>query len=167
MPRSTLVCVSSIAAVAILAGCGSSNSSSSSTAASSSASSSASAAPAASSVALITTKHEKVGTVLAYGPKRLTVYLFEADHGTSSCTGTCAKVWPPVTGKPQAGHGADAAALGTVKRSDGTTQVTYRGHPLYRYIKDGDDHDAYGQGLKQFGAPWYVLAPSGKKIDKS
>lgn len=130
-----------------------------------SSSSTASAAPAA----LITTKHsKKLGTILAYGHKELTVYLFEADHGAkSSCAGACASVWPPVTGKPKADGGALQGDLGTVRRADGTLQVTYKGHPLYRFAKDGDDHDAYGQGLKSFGAPWYALAPSGAKVDKS
>jgi predicted lipoprotein with Yx(FWY)xxD motif len=128
-------------------------------------SSTASAAP----VALITTKHDKkLGMILAYGPKTMTVYLFEGDHGAkSSCTGACASAWPPVTGKPQAAGSALHGDLGTVRRSDGTLQVTYKGHPLYRFIKDGDNHDAYGQGVKAFGASWYVLAPSGAKVDKS
>jgi predicted lipoprotein with Yx(FWY)xxD motif len=60
-----------------------------------------------------------------------------------------------------------AADLGTTTRSDGTTQVTYKGHPLYFYSKDGDAGDAYGQGLKSFGAGWYVLKPSGVKVDNS
>jgi predicted lipoprotein with Yx(FWY)xxD motif len=108
--------------------------------------------------------------VLAAGPKKLTVYLWDADKGSkSTCTGACTKVWPPVTssGAPQAGGQAVAAALGTTTRPDGTVQVTYRGHPLYFYSKDGDSGDAYGQGSKSFGAGWYVLAPSGNKIDKS
>jgi predicted lipoprotein with Yx(FWY)xxD motif len=45
--------------------------------------------------------------------------------------------------------------------------VTYDGHPLYRYVKDGDAGDAYGEGIKSFGAEWYALAPSGKKVDLS
>ena len=86
--------------------------------------------------------------------------------------GACATVWPPVTttGKAQAAGQAMAADLGTITRADGTMQVTYKGHPLYFYakdVKDGDAGDTYGQGLKSFGADWYVLAPSGKKIDKS
>jgi predicted lipoprotein with Yx(FWY)xxD motif len=60
-----------------------------------------------------------------------------------------------------------AADLGTITRPDGTMQVTYKGHPLYFYAKDGDAGDAYGEGLKSFGADWYVLTPAGKKIDKS
>jgi predicted lipoprotein with Yx(FWY)xxD motif len=100
----------------------------------------------------------------------MTVYLFEADKGpTSTCSGACAAVWPPVTasGHPKATGGALAADLATITRSDGATQLTYKGHPLYYYAKDGDKGDAYGQGLKSFGAGWYVLAPSGNKIDKS
>jgi predicted lipoprotein with Yx(FWY)xxD motif len=45
--------------------------------------------------------------------------------------------------------------------------VTYKGHPLYYFVKDKDDGDAYGQGTKAFGASWYVLTPSGNKIDES
>lgn len=106
--------------------------------------------------------------ILAYGPKRLTVYVFEADkQATSTCSGTCAQVWPPVTGKPRAAGGATRADLGTLTRPDGTTQVTYKGHPLYLYVKDKDDGDAYGEGLKSFGAGWYALNPAGKKVDRS
>jgi predicted lipoprotein with Yx(FWY)xxD motif len=110
------------------------------------------------------------GTILAAGPKRLTVYLFEGDHGTvSSCTGTCAQVWPPVTtaSVPTASGAAVTADLGTTTRSDGTKQVTYKGHPLYFYVKDKDNGDAYGQGVHGFGADWYVLKPSGVKVDHS
>jgi predicted lipoprotein with Yx(FWY)xxD motif len=102
------------------------------------------------------------------GPKKLTVYLFEGDTGrASSCTGACATVWPAVTGQPKASGRALSADLGTITRPDGTTQVTYKGHPLYLYAKDKDDGDTYGQGLKSFGADWYVLAPSGNKVDTS
>jgi predicted lipoprotein with Yx(FWY)xxD motif len=51
--------------------------------------------------------------------------------------------------------------------SEGGTQVTYNGHPLYLYVKDKDDGDSYGEGVNGFGASWYVLAPSGKKVDNS
>jgi predicted lipoprotein with Yx(FWY)xxD motif len=116
----------------------------------------------------VQTKHGKLGTVLAAGPKRLTVYLFEADKSTASaCSGACAKVWPPVTtqGKPTASGGAVSGDLGTTMRSDGSEQVTYKGHPLYFYGDDKDSGDSYGQGSTQFGAGWYVLKPDGSKID--
>jgi predicted lipoprotein with Yx(FWY)xxD motif len=109
----------------------------------------------------------KVGTALADGQGR-TLYLFEADKGsTSTCNGACASIWPPATtsGKPTAGPGVDAAKLGTTRRSDGALELTYSGHPLYRYAPDTKAGDATGQGLNQFGAKWYVLAASGSKID--
>ena len=97
-----------------------------------------------------------------------TMYLFEADKsGTSTCDGACAAAWPPVTvtGSPQAGSGVDQALLGTVKRDDGTMQLTYNKHPLYYFAADtaaGQDH---GQGSKEFGAGWYVVNAQGSKID--
>jgi predicted lipoprotein with Yx(FWY)xxD motif len=172
------------AVVLAAAGCGSSKKSTTSTssAASSSSqssgyapktastSSSAAAQAPAGPAEAIKAKKNKLGTILAVGPKRLTVYLFEGDKGSeSACTGACEQVWPPVTvsSAPTAGAGAVSGDLGTITRSDGTKQVTYKGHPLYTYVKDRDDGDAYGQGSKAFGADWYVLAPTGKKIDKS
>jgi predicted lipoprotein with Yx(FWY)xxD motif len=159
-----------------LAGCGSSSSTTSSSAASSApaatttanTSSTTTATPAAASGETIATKHSKLGTILAAGPKHLTVYLFEADKGgQSACSGDCAQDWPPVTtdAEAQASGAAVSADLGTITRSDGTKQVTYKGHPLYFFIKDKDDGDAYGQGSKAFGAGWYVLKPNGSKVD--
>jgi predicted lipoprotein with Yx(FWY)xxD motif len=117
----------------------------------------------------ITTKHDpKLGTILAAGSDRLSVYLFEADNGgKSACSGACATYWPPVVGKAVAHGQAHAADLGTIARADGSTQVTYNGHPLYYFVKDKDDGDAYGQGSTAFGAGWYVLKPSGSKVDDS
>jgi predicted lipoprotein with Yx(FWY)xxD motif len=171
--KSTLTAIAPVLGAVLIAACGGTSKSGTSSAASPAASQSRSSAQPSSSthpapVALITTKHAKLGTVLAVGPKRLTVYLFEADKGgKSTCMGACAKVWPPVLGKPKAGRGASSRNLGTIKRPDGATQVTYRGHPLYRFVKDEDDGDAYGQGIKSFGAEWYALEPSGAKLDDS
>jgi predicted lipoprotein with Yx(FWY)xxD motif len=176
--RRPLALGATAAVAALLAGCGSSSSSSSSTAASTPASTASTQSTAASTGTTaangpgvaVEGKHAKLGTILAAGPKKLTVYMFEADKGTtSSCSGACAKVWPPVTtsGAPMAAAGAVSADLGTTKRSDGTEQVTYKGHPLYFYDDDKDAGDAYGQGSKAFGASWYVLKPSGSKLDES
>jgi predicted lipoprotein with Yx(FWY)xxD motif len=166
--------VAATAVVALLAGCGASSSSSSSSSAASApvstptqSTASTSTAAASTGVAVVT-KSGKLGTILAAGPKRLTVYLFEADKGTTpSCSGACVKVWPPVTttGKPTASGAAVSADLGTTMRSDGTEQVTYKGHPLYYYDDDKDSGDAYGQGSKSFGAGWYVLKANGSKVD--
>jgi predicted lipoprotein with Yx(FWY)xxD motif len=118
----------------------------------------------------ITTEHTPLGTVLAAGPKHLTVYLFAADTGsTSTCSGACAQVWPPVTttGAPKAEGEAVAADLGTTTRSEGTKQVTYKGHPLYWYVSDSKAGETTGQGVQSFGAAWWVLAPSGSEITGS
>jgi predicted lipoprotein with Yx(FWY)xxD motif len=180
--KNSLTLATAVTALALLAGCGSSSKTTSSTGAAAASSApattaaspyshaSSSATTATSSGMVITSKHDKLGTVLAAGPKKLTVYLFEADKGAASaCSGACAAAWPPVTtsGSPQSSASAVAADLGTITRSDGSKQVTYKGHPLYYFIKDKDAGDAYGQGAKAFGASWYVLAPSGNKIDPS
>lgn len=168
------------ASLIVLAGCGSSSSttsSSASTAAAAPSTTTAATAPASTTAAaaapaggeLIVTKHSKFGTIVAAGPKRLTVYLFEGDKGgQSACAGACASAWPPVTtsAAARAGGAAVASDLGTITRSDGTKQVTYKGHPLYFFVKDQDDGDAYGEGSNAFGAGWYVLTPSGQKIDE-
>jgi predicted lipoprotein with Yx(FWY)xxD motif len=99
-----------------------------------------------------------------------TLYLFEADkNGTSACSGACASAWPPdtVTGAPTAGSGVNQAMLGTIKRADGTMQVTYNGHPLYYFTADTAGGAAHGQGVKAFGAGWYVVSAGGSKIDTS
>lgn len=164
----------------IAAGCGGSKSSSSTSAASAypseaekstATTTTPATTPPTGGGATVTVKHaSKLGTILAVGSKKMTVYMFEGDKGAaSSCTGACASVWPPVTtsGGPTASGAASSADLGTITRSDGATQVTYKGHPLYFFAKDKDSGDAYGQGVHGFGADWYVLAPSGSKVDNS
>ena len=99
-----------------------------------------------------------------------TVYLFEKDTGPmSTCSGACATEWPPVTtsGKPTAGDGLSASMLGTTKRSDGTTQVTFNDHPLYRFEGDQKPGDTSGQGLDFFGGKWFVLSPAGDEVTGS
>jgi predicted lipoprotein with Yx(FWY)xxD motif len=109
----------------------------------------------------------KLGQVLV-DSKGLTVYLFLADRGTTSnCnSASCVQYWPPVltNGAPQAGTGVNASLLGTTTRTDGTTQVTYGGHPLYLFLSDMKAGDVTGQGVNAFGAPWYVVSPSGMQI---
>ncbi|WP_406098947.1 hypothetical protein [Streptomyces canus] len=111
----------------------------------------------------------KLGTILVDGKGR-TLYLFEADKSTTStCDGACATAWPPLltSGSPSVGGSAKSSLLATSKRSDGTTQVTYHGHPLYGYAGDSTPGDTNGQALNQFGAEWYVLDAGGNKVDLS
>jgi predicted lipoprotein with Yx(FWY)xxD motif len=99
--------------------------------------------------------------------KGRTVYLFVADKGKASvCYGQCAVYWPPVLTRdsPQAGPGVAANLLGTTRRTDGTIEVTYGGHPLYYFVADKKVGDTLGQGVDGFGGPWYVVGPSGQRI---
>src|ERR1700712_5232092 len=159
------------AAALLAAACGSSGSGTSggSTGAGGYGAPPASSAPAAAAQAAAISAHAtSLGDVLV-GPSGNSVYLFEKDVGTtSSCSGACAAAWPPVTtsGAPIASGAVHASKLGTTQRSDGTTQVTYAGHPLYYFVGDRSASDVRGEGLKNFGAGWYVLAPTGQKIDK-
>ena len=96
-----------------------------------------------------------------------TLYLFRKDAGTTSaCFGECANDWPPLrtSGKPTVGSGADSALVGTAKRSDGKPQVTYNGHPLYRYGGDQKRGDTNGQGLTAFGGAWFALTAAGDQV---
>ena len=111
----------------------------------------------------------KLGKILVNGNSQ-TLYLFEKDkNGKSACSGKCAKFWPPVLtkGAAKAGTGIKKSLLGTTKRSDGTTQVTYNKHPLYRFLNDKNKVGATkGEGVDAFGAEWYVVAPNGKKVEE-
>jgi len=104
-----------------------------------------------------------LGQILV-GANGKTAYFFLADTGTiSTCSGSCARNWPPVTstGAPVAAGGVSQALLGTTKRADGATQVTYHGHPLYFFIADTGPGMANGEGLNAFGALWKVVNAAG------
>jgi predicted lipoprotein with Yx(FWY)xxD motif len=110
----------------------------------------------------------RLGRILVDG-KGITLYDFVKDKGTTStCYGACAALWPPLTtkGKPVAGQGVRASLLGTTRRKDGTLEVTYNGHPLYYFVTDRKPGQTTGQGVNQFGAPWWVLSPAGKEIHR-
>jgi predicted lipoprotein with Yx(FWY)xxD motif len=99
-----------------------------------------------------------------------TLYLFARDtHGKSTCSGACAGYWPALTtkGKPSAISGARRALLGTTRRNDGRLQVTYHGHPLYRFSGDVRAGQTTGEGLTDFGGGWWAVSPAGNKIVKS
>lgn len=118
----------------------------------------------AASVALA---NSNLGEILVDGKGRR-LYLFQADKGTTStCDGACASAWPPLTtaGQPIAASGVSASKLGTTERSDGTTGVTYNGHPLYTFSGDTTPGQATGQGSDGFGAEWYVLSAAGNGIE--
>jgi predicted lipoprotein with Yx(FWY)xxD motif len=108
---------------------------------------------------------QKLGMVLV-DSNGMTLYDFHKDKGTtSSCYGPCAEGWPPMLteGEPTVGNGASASKLGTTERKDGTTQVTYAGHPLYTFVEDKKPGEANGNDVSAFGAQWYALKGSGEE----
>ena len=101
------------------------------------------------------------GVTVLTNASGFTLYWFAPDTATrSACYGTCAGYWPPVTGTPSAGPGI-TGKLGTIKRSDGTTQVAYNGHPLYTYVGDTAPGQAFGNGIDLNGGLWHEVTVSG------
>ena len=159
-----------VAAALVLAACGGSSTSSSSGSASTpsygAAKPSTSNTSNSSGTASVSTKTSSLGTFLVDGNGRA-LYLWDADHGSkSTCSGACAQAWPPVTttGTPKASGAVKASLLGTTKRADGSSEVTYAGHPLYTFAGDTQAGQTNGQGSNGFGAPWWVVTPAGKAL---
>jgi predicted lipoprotein with Yx(FWY)xxD motif len=118
-------------------------------------------APADATVAV---EDSDLGQIVVDGADGATLYVFLADEGTeSTCYDDCEASWPPLTveGDPVAGDGIDQSLLGTTERTDGSTQVTLDGHPLYFFANDQTPDDTNGQGV---GDIWYVVAPDGTAI---
>jgi predicted lipoprotein with Yx(FWY)xxD motif len=106
-------------------------------------------------VAVSTANNAKLGTILVNG-KGFTLYRFTKDSmNTATCTGGCAKVWPPLmasgSGLPAAGTGV--TGLGTIAVAGGR-QVTYKGMPLYTYVGDSSPGQTNGQGID---GDWFAV----------
>jgi predicted lipoprotein with Yx(FWY)xxD motif len=146
--------LAAVAATLVIAGCGGGGSSSSSSAA---------GGGSGTEGTIGSTEIEGLGSVLV-DAEGMTVYDFTVDEGMkSNCYGGCEAAWPPVTttGKPTAGAGAMASALGTTKRKDGTLQVTYNGHPLYTFTGDEGPGEANGNEVE---GTWFVLDEAGAEV---
>lgn len=103
-----------------------------------------------------------LGTILV-DADGMTLYVFTPDEGgDSTCYGSCADLWPPVPGDTAIAGGLDATMFGTTTRTDGTTQLTVDGWPLYRYAPDQAPGDTLGQGLN---GVWFVVGPDGAMIE--
>lgn len=105
------------------------------------------------------------GSIL-FGPGQRAIYLFDKENSSESeCYGACADAWPPVLtkGEPVAGGGLDQKKIGTTKRDDGTTQVTYGGHPLYYYVDDPPGQ-VLCHNVPGFGGLWLVVDPGGSAV---
>jgi predicted lipoprotein with Yx(FWY)xxD motif len=118
-------------------------------------------------VATVRVAHSRLGKILV-DSRGHSLYLFKKDSRTkSACFGACATFWPPLrASKPTVGSGLSASKVGTIRRSDGTRQVTYNHHPLYRYVADTRAGEVNGQGVTAFGASWFVLSPAGNQISR-
>jgi predicted lipoprotein with Yx(FWY)xxD motif len=170
MKRALLIFVPTAVAL-VVAGCGGGGSSSKSANNSGpygGSGSSAKSTPASTGSKVVDVRKTGLGRILVNSQGQ-TLYLFEKDKGTrSTCSAACAAAWPPLTasGTATGGAGLSAAKLATSSRGGGMMQVTYAGHPLYTYAGDSSPGQTNGEGLNQFGAEWYVLSPSGKKVEK-
>jgi predicted lipoprotein with Yx(FWY)xxD motif len=110
-------------------------------------------------------RDSEFGTILVDSEDR-TLYLFDKETSDASrCYGECAEAWPPflTEGAPRAGRGADQGLLGTTKRDDGTSQVTYNGHPLYYYVDDPAG-EVLCHNVEEFGGLWLVVTPEGNAV---
>ena len=89
-----------------------------------------------------------------------TLYSFAPDTPTTShCNGTCAQNWPPVQG-PATASGV-TGTFGTIKRSNGSVQTTFDGHPLYTFVGDTAPGQNHGNGLNAAGGLWHEITTSG------
>jgi predicted lipoprotein with Yx(FWY)xxD motif len=165
-----LLTTTAVGSSLLLAACGGSSHKSSASSPPASTSPSASQ-PISSSGSALT-----IGTASVSAGKYLTgasgraLYIWVADpKGKSSCAGTCAKVWPPLTtgSMPKVTGGVTAADITLISRSDGTKQVAYHGRPLYYYAGDTRAGMISGNGSKQFGAYWWLISPAGGYVDRS
>jgi predicted lipoprotein with Yx(FWY)xxD motif len=158
MTRKLIATAASIGVVAlIVAGCGSGSGSSSS---------STPAAAASTSMPSLSATTTSAGKIVVDGKGRA-LYEFTKDTGPKSmCAGACASFWPAYTAttKPAGIGGVSAGSITLVKRADGTKQVALNGHPLYYFKGDQAAGQLNGQGLNDFGAKWWLVAPSGSSV---
>ena len=153
--RILLALLAVAAATAVLAACGSSGTSS----ASGGSGSTSTSTPAAATAGSLKTTTIGGATVLT-SSKGFTLYSFAPDTSTkSNCNGTCAQNWPPVKG-PATASGV-TGTFGTIKRSDGSVQATFDGHPLYTFVGDTAPGQAKGNGLNAAGGLWHEITTSG------
>jgi predicted lipoprotein with Yx(FWY)xxD motif len=127
-----------------------------------------SSARSTSSVAVKTRKIQGLGVVLVNARGR-TLYTYAPDqHRRVTCTGSCARFWPPLkwkgSGKPTAGGAAKTGLLGLDRNPSGGRVVTYNHWPLYTYLGDGAAGQRNGQDISANGGKWYVITPAGKVI---
>jgi len=164
--RGTALVAVGAAGLLLLAACGSSGTGGTASGATRSSASSGTAAAHSGKVAARSTS---LGQVLA-DPRGMTLYAFAADSPHHSvCTGSCLGYWPPAPGADAAKAAASGvtAKLGTIERSDGTSQLTANGFPVYTYVGDSAAGQTNGQGKNISGGLWWVVSSNGSWIKKA
>src|SRR6266545_3406266 len=162
----TVAAVALVANALIAAGCGGSGSGSPYSSGPYGSAPAAKAPSIAAGAAKVGAASSALGRIVVDSRGR-TLYLFEKDKNRrSACSGRCATYWPPLLtrGTPLARAGAKQVLLARTRRANGSQQVTYAGHPLYRFLQDRKPGQTKGEGSQAFGAEWDVLSPTGKKI---
>ena len=119
-----------------------------------------------SGVAMVSAASTGLGMILVDGSGR-TLYVFAKDQpDLSARAGACVAAWPVdrSSGAPTAGSGVTGSMMGTIRRGDGSSQVTYHQHPLYYFHGDSGAGQQHGQGVDAFGAKWFVVNPAGGAV---
>jgi predicted lipoprotein with Yx(FWY)xxD motif len=116
--------------------------------------------------ATLTVRNSDYGRIV-FDSRGRALYAFTRDtRGRSNCSGACAAAWPPyiVRGTLRAGRGTNGRLLGTIRRADGSRQLTYNGRPLYYYVGDREPGEVRCQNVFGFGGLWLVVRPSGALV---
>jgi predicted lipoprotein with Yx(FWY)xxD motif len=122
----------------------------------------------ASRAAKIQLRRTSLGKILV-DTTGFTVYRFGKDTGkrnTCVASRACSTAWPALTtsGSPTAGPGVNASLLSTIRLANGSRQVTYAGHPLYRYAATSERAETSYAGIEQFGGKWYAVNSAGRNV---
>ncbi len=140
-----------LAVSVLVAACGSGSSSSG-------AKSTASSTTATGMTIVAAASNPTLGRTVLVDAHGLTLYRLSGEGaGKFICTGSCTKLWHPLAASSRAAPSGTVESLGTIKRPDGTLQVTFRGMPLYTFAQDRKPADAKGQGIKDVGT-WNAVS---------
>lgn len=123
-------------------------------------------APATDAATLAMSTHGAHGAYVT-DSAGVALYHLEGDRDGSKCTGDCLGAWPPVlvgASQPNGATGLQGAMISSVARPDGSRQVTYNGHPLYRYAADGGSATTNGHGVKDKYGAWHLVSPQGTPV---
>jgi len=168
MRQSLKVSLPALAASLLLAACGSSSGGASSNSSASSAAASSQTSSGGSASVVKTAANSALGATILVNNQGMTLYRLSGEqNGKWICTSAaCVQTWHPLIAPSGGAPTGTVGSLGTVKRPDGTMQVTYKGAPLYTFVQDQKAGDAKGQGIKDVGT-WGAISTSATASGKS